>query len=142
MGFNGLIQLIGLDFNNQVNNEAVLDKLFLHGKYAKQAAENFTSYDFNNHKAALAELNNDKKINFFAKLLRKNLISKEYYDTQIMRYQITSLKTWCKHSIFKQLAANHSEKVNEIEKLPLPNPLKRFLEKDFAIADRQPSPSP
>lgn len=115
-----------------------MDKLFLHGKYAKQTAENFTSNDLNKHKAELAELNN-KKINFFAMLLRKNLISKEYYDAQIMRYQITSLKTWCKHSIFKQLPDN-----NKIEELPLPTRLKDFLkEADITLTDTQASsPSP
>ncbi len=142
MSFNDKIKLLGFDLNNHANNEEILDKLFLHGKYANQSIENLTSSDLN-QKTALSEINNDKKIVIFARLLRKDLISKEYYDTQTWRYQIKSLKNWCKHSIFNQLPGDLSEKNNEIEKLPLPKPLKGFLEEDLAQKDTQtPSPRP
>ncbi len=118
MGFNDKVELLRFDFNSHANNEEILDKLFLHGK------------------AALAEINNDQKIKIFAKLLSKNLISKKYYETQIGRYG--TLQTWCRYSIFNHLGDDQNEKLNNIEKLPLPTRLKDFLkEQDIAPTNNQ-----
>lgn len=136
MGFNNQVKLLGFDLNNPANNEEIMDKLLLHGKYANPSTENFPSNNLSQHKAILAEINNDQKINFFAKLLSKNLITKKYYETQIERYGV--LKTLCRYTIFKQLQGDHTEKLNKIEELPLPKSLKQFLkDEDVAIADKQ-----
>lgn len=125
MSFDDKVKLLGFDFNNLANNEAILDKLFLHGKYAKQPAENSTSDDLNKHQAALAEIDDDEKINIFAKLLHKNLISKDYYDTQISRYQSQPLTHWGKHSLFKQLPDD-----DKVEELPQSTSQKDFLKEE------------
>lgn len=135
MSFNDKIKLLGFDFNNHANNEQILDKLFLHGKYANQSIENLTSSDINQLKTALSEINNNNKIAIFSKLLRKDLISEAYYKTQIGRYG--SLQIWCRFFILNQLPGDRIEKINNIEKLPLPNLLKRFLETSFALKDTQ-----
>lgn len=126
---NTLLSYLGFTSDHTIN-EAILDKLFLHEKYANyenHLTENFSRSAFNTQKAFIAELSHKQKIKIFAKLLRMNKISADYYNTQIWRYEMKTLQTWCKHSIFKQLAGDYSEKIHSIGELPLPTPLRNFL---------------
>lgn len=119
------------------NNEKIFDQLFFHGSDANAENQrignlNFSDSSFDQLKSLISNFTNHDRLKLFSGSLKENLISKEYYETQAWRYQIKPLKNWCKHSIFNRLPNDPLEKINEIEKLPLPKPLKRFLEEDLA----------
>lgn len=123
--------------NHHGKNEKIFDQLFFHGNAIDSEKRsigrlNFSVSNFTRLKSFITNFTSHERLKLFSICLKENLISKEYYDTQTWRYQIKPLKNWCKHSIFNRLPGDLSEKINEIEKLPLPKPLIRFLEEDLA----------
>ncbi|MGC1854050.1 MAG: hypothetical protein WA659_01560 [Candidatus Aquirickettsiella sp.] len=114
-------------------NEAFLDEIFLHGKYANFQDGNFnylqiSNPEFTHWKAYLADIANKEKIKFFSQLLLTEKISLTYYKIQTGRYQIKTLKKCC----FFTLAKNVH--IQQIDQLSLPKPLKENL---TAFAEQQ-----
>ena len=134
LNFETKLAIIGLNSDNPTNiHEEILDKLLLHGKYVDPT---IALNHLNPLKAELAKIDNDQKLKIFAYLLSKNIISKKYYETQIVRYGV--LQTLCRYSIFNQLQGDQNEKLDNIAKLPLPTRLKDFLkEEDTACTNFQ-----
>lgn len=69
--------------------------------------------------STLSNFTNKEKINLLTILLQQQLISTDFYETQIQRYEVRSLQAWCKYSLFKQLINDPSKIMNKIEQSPL-----------------------
>lgn len=109
-------------------NEAFLDEIFLQGKYANFQDSHFnyllniSEAEFNQWKTYLAEIENNKKINFFTAQLFDENISLRYFKIQMERYQLQTLKKYCFFTLSKNLSS-----LQGINQLPLPKLLKEEL---------------
>lgn len=107
---NDVLSSFGLTAANHAKSEAILDKLFLHNEGLEKDS---------------LMLSNSQKIKLLGILLRRDIISTDYYKTQAWRYQIKTLQDWCKHSIFSKIQGESLK--NKIYQLPLPKPLQQNL---------------
>lgn len=109
-------------------NETFLDEIFLHGKYTNfqngqfNYLQNISEAEFIQWKTYLAEIKNNKKINFFTEQLFNENISLNYFKIQTERYQLKSLKKCCFFTLSENLVS-----VQKIDHLPLPKLLKENL---------------
>lgn len=101
----------GLTPANHAKSEAILNQFFLDNEGLEKDTQVMWS--------------NSQKIKLFGILLRKDIISTDYYKTQAWRYQIKTLQDWCKHSIFSKIQGESLK--NKIYQLPLPKPLQQEL---------------
>ncbi len=106
-----LLRHCGLTPANHAKSEAILDQFFLHIEGLEKDAQVMWS--------------NSQKIKLLGILLRRDIISTDYYKTQAWRYQIKTLQDWCKHSIFSKFKSEGLK--NKIYQLPLPKPLQQNL---------------